>query len=862
MSDAKSQTPRPKLPKTRYQPLVIVLTAVALGILIDRSFPLPFAAWWLLAAAAVLLWTIVVPVLRCDRPILGAVLLLLALAAAAGAWHHYRWNLFPDDDLGRYAGREARPVCVEAIAIESPRALPPRKPSPMQARPASDGTRFRVDLVSLRNGSTWQPVSGRANLLVIGKPPDVEAGDRIRCFARLSSPDGPSNPGAFDYAAYLRADRIRSMLQAEDTKCVFVVQPGSEWNLTRQLERIRSHGNQILERYLNPRRAELAAAVLLGLREELDGSRNEAFLTTGTIHVLSISGLHVGVLAAALFWLMRHTPVPIPSGWAVASIAIVTLLYAAMVDSGPPVIRATILVLVACVAVWLGRRPIGFNSLAAAALVVLAMNPSHLFNVGAQLSFLCVAILIWIASRQLHWDDEVKATERTKRTLDRLVMRNLSWPSRMRVIFGRSTIGLAQAGVMLWLLTLPLVLAPFHILSLAALGLNVVLWPFMTLSLLSGFGVLLFGTVFPPLAWLCGLLCDGSFWLLESGVNLGHRMPCGHFWLPGPPDWWLWGFYGGLGMAVAFPHIRPRRRWCAAMLIAWIALGFAAAAWPRDRNQLDCTFLSMGHGCAVVIEFPSGQTMLYDAGQMGSPTTGERTISQFLWDRGHTRLDAVVLSHPDIDHFNALPGLLEKFSVKTVYVSQAMFEKDNHAIAELRSAIDRHGVSLREVSTGDHLQVGDNCSAEVLHPSRFVVQASRLPNQPVQASRPPGRPGHHDSGNANSLVLAIDYRGRRIVLPGDLETPGLDDMLTQEPRRCDVLMAPHHGSRISNSPGLAAWCKPRWVVFSGDGRWSLPEIDSTYRAVGSQTLHTHNCGAIRVQINAEGVHVSPFVELK
>jgi competence protein ComEC len=84
--------------------------------------------------------------------------------------------------------------------------------------------------------------------------------------------------------------------------------------------------------------------------------------------------------------------------------------------------------------------------------------------------------------------------------------------------------------------------------------------------------------------------------------------------------------------------------------------------------------------------------------------------------------------------------------------------------------------------------------------------------------------------------------------------------LTQPPRPCEVLMAPHHGSRKSNSPGLAAWCKPHWVVFSGDGRWSLPEIDSTYRAVGGKSLHTHDCGAIRVQLDGEDVRVSQFVE--
>lgn len=854
MLDPNGQAARPTLPQTRYQPLVIVLTAAATGILIDRFWPLPLAAWLTLTLAGLTLWTVAVPILRRESLILGNILLLVAVTATAGAWHHCRWSLFTDDDLSRYASREAQPVCVEAVAVESPRSLPPRTPDPMQARQASEGTRLMVDLVSMRNGSTWQPVSGRAALLVIGKPSNVEAGDRVRCFARLSTPDGPRNPGAFDFATYLRADRVRSRLEAEATRCVSVVEAGSEWNLGRQLERVRLHGKQVLDRYLNPRRAELAAAVLLGLREELDGSRNEAFLTTGTIHVLSISGLHVGILAWALFWIVRYTPLHIPRGWAVAAIAAITLLYAVMVDSGPPVVRATILVLVACVAVWRGFQPLGFNSLAAGALIVLALNPAQLFNVGTQLSFLCVAGLIWLAPHRPHWNDEVNATERTKRTLDRLVMQNLGWAARVRYHVSRGILGLVNAGVLLWLLTLPLVLARFHIVSLVALGLNVVLWPFMTLSLLSGFGVLLFGTIFPPLAWLCGWLCDGSFALLEAGVNLGHRMPCGHFWFPGPSDWWLWGFYGGLGVAIAFPRIRPRRRWCAALLAGWVAVGFAASAWPRDRNQLDCTFLSMGHGCAVVIEFPSGQTILYDAGQMGSPSTAVRTISQFLWERGQNHLDAIVLSHPDIDHYNALPGLLEKFSVETVYVSPAMFEKENQTIEAMRSAIEQHGVSVCEVSAGDRLPVGDDCSVEVLHPSRFEVQTSHLPNQPARL--------RDKMGNAQSLVLAIEHHGRRIVLPGDLESPGLDAMLTGDPRPCDVLMAPHHGSRISNSPGLAAWCKPRWVVFSGDGRWSLPEIDSTYRAVGGRSLHTYHSGAIHVRINGEGVHVSQFVESK
>ena len=204
----------------------------------------------------------------------------------------------------------------------------------------------------------------------------------------------------------------------------------------------------------------------------------------------------------------------------------------------------------------------------------------------------------------------------------------------------RSVLGMTLAGVAIWLVTSPLVMARFHIFSPVAVILTALLWPLISLSVLSGFGVLLLGAICSPLAFLCGWVCNMSFWLLEYSIDLAHRFP--HFWLPGPSDWWLWGFFGGLGLLLAFPRLRPAR-WCAALLIAWIAVGLTAANWPRDRGRLDCTFLSVGHGCAVLVEFPSGRTMLYDAGQLGSPTGSARIISQFLWSRGIRRLDAVVL---------------------------------------------------------------------------------------------------------------------------------------------------------------------------------------------------------------------------
>ncbi len=513
---------------------------------------------------------------------------------------------------------------------------------------------------------------------------------------------------------------------------------------------------------------------------------------------------------------------------------LITVLYAMMVDVNPPVVCATILVLITCLSLYLGRPALSFNSLAAAALVVLAINPSDLFSVGAQLSFLSVAAIMWV------WQYRA-AIEQKEKYLQKMAAEQLGLISRFFWKWGRYLWDLIFIGAVIWAVTQPLVMARFHLFSPVALVLNAVLWLPMTVGLLSGFVFLFLAALLPPLAVVAAWCCNLNLWLLEKGISFAAAVPGSHFWVPGPENWWLAGFYGGVFAWAAFPWIRPPRRWCVVLLAGWTAIGFIPALTRHDSNRLHCTFLSVGHGSAAVLELPSGKTLLYDAGQFGSPERAGRIIADMLWSRGITHLDAVVLSHPDIDHYNALPEVMEKCSVGAVYVSPMMFEKETLTLEALKSALRNAGVPVREISAGERLESGEDCRLVVLHPPRR---------------------GASDNDNADSLVLMVEYLGHRIVLPGDLESPGLEELLAQKPMHCDVLLAPHHGSRRSNSPGLAAWCRPDWVVFSGDGRWSLPEIDATYRAVGSRTIHTFKSGAVEATIDKQGATVKSFLKTK
>jgi competence protein ComEC len=392
------------------------------------------------------------------------------------------------------------------------------------------------------------------------------------------------------------------------------------------------------------------------------------------------------------------------------------------------------------------------------------------------------------------------------------------------------------------LVTLPLVISTYHIVSPIAVPASLIIWPLVTVAMWSGLVMIAIGWLWSPVGHVCGSICGGSLAGLETVVHWADSVPGGHFWAPGPASWWVIGFYAFvLGVMI---RGRPARllRWPLAALAVWTLVGLVpplVRVWTRDA--LDCSFVAVGHGACVVLQSPDGKTLVYDAGAIGSPQFATQSIAAHLWDRGIMRIDGLVISHADIDHFNAVPGLLERFRIGTVYVSPVMlaeFRDPNGApgVRLLFEAIEQAGVPVREIWSGDRLRIGSDVSARVFHPPRVGVVGS---------------------DNANSITLAVEYAGRRILLPGDLESPGLEDVMAEEAYNCDILLAPHHGSRRSDPPGFAAWSMPNWVVISGGGDVEL--VRQTYTRAGANVLTTNEMGAIRFEAAAkQGLAVSIY----
>lgn len=807
-----------------YQPLVMVLAAECGGIVADRSAEPSMKVWLIAAAIAWLAWLIL---WRRRREAVATVALLATVGATGGAWHHLRWHYFAADDVGLFARELAGPACVEAIAESEPRWIPAPRYDPLRSIKKLDQTRFRIRAVAIRDADRWRSASGTARLELNGRPGQLEihAGDRLRIFGRLAAQPPAGNPGEIDYAELARGRREMALILVKQPECITVLEPAPGWSASRVLGRIRGLGNDLLREHLSPERARLAEAVLLGEHDDLDPNRIEPFMLTGTIHVMVVAGLHVGILAYLLFLALRTGFVPRRA--ALLAVAALTGLYALVTDAHPPVVRAMILVWIVCGSMWISRHRLGLNSLALAGLIVVAFNPTDLFRTGAQLSFLAVAGLILFADRE-HRRMLTNPPESAPDPLQALIAQARPWPVRALRWFGEEAGRTTLAGLIIFLVATPLVMARFHLFSPAAIVLTpLVLLP-MALAMASGFGVLLFGWALPPAAALLGKICDLSLGLLEWLVTKASVLPGNHFWVPGAREWWLSGFYLGLAaIGLNYGRILSNRRWRrlpVAGLAAWCGIGFGAA-WmlPAHSGGLDCTFVSVGHGCAVLMELPGGRVLLSDAGRLGQPMVGAQDISSCLWSHGQTHIDAIVLSHNDVDHFNAVPELLERFSVGAIYVSPVMFNRDNGALRALQSAVRRGGVPMREISVGDRLATGDDSRIDVLHP-------------------PPD--GMGESENADSILIAIVWHGRRFLMTGDLAPPGLESVVSEPTPPFDVAMVPHHGSATSLPPMFAAWCRPHWAVISGDISHDSHVAVNAYKAAGAIVFNTATSGAV------------------
>jgi competence protein ComEC len=542
------------------------------------------------------------------------------------------------------AGRPAHaavPLLAAVVALGVIRGLPPPLPADHVARlplPLTSRIEGRLAVAPVR----WAPErsrllvdvdridgaarTGRIAVAVYGPAPPLVETQRVAIEARLDRPLGFRNPGGFDSAARLARDDVHVTASAGATHVVALEPPAPPWPV-----RVRRAALDEIAARLPPVSAALLGGLLLGERSELPPDVHEAFRRAGVYHVLAVSGFNVALLAGAVWSLLRAAGGSRRAAAVTAMLAV--LCFAAVVGPEPSVLRATIMAVLILAAVVLEREASVTNSLALAALVILAGRPGDLLDPGFQLSFAATAGIV-------------------------------AAPLPHGIVAGALGVSVAAQ-----LAVLPITLAHFNQLSTLGVVANLAVVPLAAAATILG----LVGVVAAAAGdWLAGA-AFGAVWpvllALRGAVSVAAAMPGAVIHLPGPGPGAVACYTTALAAALAAWHVRDqahRRRLLASGACVLLGLAVLLWAWPmltRASGTLRVTVLDVGQGDAIVVEAPDGRTMVVDAGTGGRwrLDVGERVVAPFLWNRGVLRLAETVVTHADTDHAGgmaALRGLL------------------------------------------------------------------------------------------------------------------------------------------------------------------------------------------------------------
>jgi competence protein ComEC len=724
-----------------------------------------------------------------------------------------------------------RPVLPEQHIVATGSRYPQRIQGTLIAEPEPrlNGARLRVAVTALATSEGWRPATGDILVTVRQLQQSWVKGDRLEARLRIRRVRNFGNPGEFDYEGYLARRGIHATAWVGDDGA-FVRQPGNG-GLTAPLARWRRRVAALFGEVLAQPDAAVMQALIVGTSSALPTELRRAFSRAGVSHVLAISGLHVGLVAATAYgvlrwllarsrWLLLATHVP---KLAVVLSVVPVLLYAGIAGGTVATVRAVIMVIVFLVAVIVDRQRHLVVSLAVAAIAILLTAPGSGRDVSFQLSFAAVLGLLFGMQRfwpwWLRWEEVRLARLRG--------WRGRLW--RPIAVYVAVTMSALAA-------TLPLTALHFNQISLMSLLANAIVVPLLgSVAVSLGLLAALTEPFVPLFARGAVMLAGPVVELSLICVTTLAAVPGAAIRVPTPAPWELALLYCIFFATVQFAGAARLRLLAVltVLAVADVTWWYASRHWQHD---LRVTFLSVGHGDSAVVELPHGEVMVIDGGGLRGETfdVGERLIAPFLWHRRIMQVDYLVLSHPHWDHYGGMRFLAEQFAPREFWTAGAT--ATSARFRALQMEIDRAGVSTVHMHRGAERKLG-------------AVHIAILS---------PPRSGDTLDRNDDSLVLRLSFGDVSVLFPGDIEaSTELRLVATRaEALGSAILKIPHHGSRTSSTPAFVDAVAPWFAIASVgfDNPWDLPHPDviARYRARAVGLARTDADGAVELRITSAG----------
>ncbi|MDA8007571.1 MAG: DNA internalization-related competence protein ComEC/Rec2 [Gammaproteobacteria bacterium] len=667
---------------------------------------------------------------------------------------------------------------------------------------------FEIERLVRRGDEHALPRPFRARLRLFAEQPQIRSGQRWRFTARLKRARGYQNPGAhFNQETYLFHHRLRASGYVRTRPRPQLLSPPGAFTPSGFRQRVAAF---IRDSLGDGGRAGLVTALSVGLRSDMRAGDWDVLTRTGTIHLVAISGLHIGLVSALVLMLAGRIwrfagklPLwlPAPKFGVLAGLA-AGLVYALLAGMTIPTQRAACMLAVVALAMFFTRRPFGGETLLLALTLVLAVDPLAPLSGGFWLSFGAVAVLMMSAEHMrvqpLPIDTPIAAPFRATRNAARHIR---MWSAAQAVLF----IGMA-----------PLLLALFQRVSLSAPLANLAAIPLigMVAVPLALFGLLLYALGLESAA---AFAFGASHWVIEKLWLLLEALAAMRWsvWRQPAPPWWALP-PAALGACLLLSRRALPAR--ASGLLWMLPLFFTAQTAP-GAGEFRYTMLEVGNGLASVVQ-TQNHFLVYDAGPRyeSGYDSGEAVVAPYLRMRGAKNMDALVVSHGDNDHSGGRGALLAQFSAGEVFTSDPELMPD-----------------ARRCAAGQKWE-WDGVEFAMLWPP------------PDTALR----------GNEASCVLKITSRFGSLLLSGDIGALAEEFLLESGAgMQADILLAPHHGSKTSSTGDFLRRVNPRAALASAGylNRYDHPhrEVRARYAAAGIPLLITADEGAITASFSSAGI---------
>jgi competence protein ComEC len=567
---------------------------------------------------------------------------------------------------------------------------------------------------------------------------------------------------------------------------------------------------------LFPAHLELVEALLLGRREYMDPALRERFARAGLSHLLAISGMHVGLLAATLLLIGSATRLSRRST-VLATLAL-TWVYLGVIGAPASALRAGAMISLGLGASLLQRPSAAAPIVSAAAFLILGFRPLAILDPGFQLSFAGVLGLLFLRQPIL----------------------DLAPESIARRGWSRGVLDGLGVGIAAFLTTAPIVAHHFGVIAPISIPAGIPAVPLMSIAVVGALAALLVQPLLPLAAHSfaagAALSLDALVWL----ADLAAGVPFGNGSVP-RPDWWTWSVAAAVGL-LGFSLVGSggrRLRSIVGVGAAAAALLFRPLAPDFSPAGLEIHVLDVGQGDAVAIRTPGRRWILVDAGPADARyDAGERRVLPFLRGRGALRIEALILTHPHLDHIGGAGAVLRNLPVGLVL--DPGLATGSAPYLELLRLIEDSGIAWREARSGRDMEL-DGVRFQILWPDPEALDAV-------------------EDANQISVVLRVTYGSFSAVLPGDAGSE-VEQLLVErhgDGLRAQVLKLGHHGSSTSTSEAWLDAIDPDLVIVSAGrrNRFGHPARDVLSRVARRELDlgRTDLDGTVSISVSPGGEH--------